>query len=241
MAVYTSWAGNWRGDLEASLTSPNGGQTAITLLARIDRKGSGTINTYTFHCMLGSSRGRDQYGNVSGELTKTGWTSANQVREFGRKMVELVSRTHYPQTRYYYGSFEAINVSDFYYTEALEVTIPAKDSYVVSYNANGGTGAPISQTKWYNESLTLQYGIPTRSGYVFMGWNTQPDGTGTAYQPSDTYVGNAAITLYAMWKNVVSVKADGSWKTGEPKVKVDGSWKTTDGVWVKADGSWKTS
>lgn len=241
MAVYTSWVGNWRGDLESSLSNPNGGQTTVTLLARIDRKDTGTINTYTFHCMLGSSKGRDQYGNVAGDLDKAGWTSANQVRQFGSKAVETIDRTHYTQTRYYYGSFEAIDVSDFYYTEALTVTIPAKDNYAVSYDANGGTGAPAGQTKWYNESLTLQYGEPTRSGYVFTGWNTQPDGTGTAYQPSDTYTANAPLTLYAMWKSVMNVKANGSWKTGEPKAKVSGSWKTTDGVWVKVNGSWKTS
>ena len=34
-------------------------------------------------------------------------------------------------------------------------TIPALDSYTVSYNANGGSGAPSSQTKWYGKTLIL--------------------------------------------------------------------------------------
>lgn len=37
-----------------------------------------------------------------------------------------------------------------------------KNSYTVSYNANGGSGAPSSQTKIYGESLTLSSTKPTK-------------------------------------------------------------------------------
>lgn len=85
-------------------------------------------------------------------------------------------------------------------------TIPAKTSYTVTYNANGGVNAPTSQTKWYGESLVLQSGKPTRTDstsgllYDFTGWNTKADGTGTTYQPGAAYTGNAALTLYAQWR-----------------------------------------
>ena len=242
MAVQTQYVGNWRGDLEASLTNNTSAQTTtVTLLARIGRRASGTLNTYTYGCQFGTSSGGSQLGSVSGSLDRDGWTSANQVRQFGSKQITTVTRTRSTQTLTYYGRFRAVNVSDWYNTPALTVTIPAKDHYTVSYNANGGSGAPASQTKWYGESLTLQSGKPTRSGYMFMGWNTASDGSGTTYQPSATYTGNAAVTLYAMWKNVVSVKVGGTWKTGEPKVKVNGTWKNADGVWVKVGGTWKST
>jgi len=82
----------------------------------------------------------------------------------------------------------------------LVFTIPAKTSYIVSYDANGGTGAPGNQTKWYGENLTLSTVKPTRDQYTFVKWNTKADGTGTDYNPGATYTGNNALTLYAIWE-----------------------------------------
>ena len=38
-------------------------------------------------------------------------------------------------------------------------------TYIVSYNANGGTGAPGNQTKTYGQTLALSKTVPTRMGY----------------------------------------------------------------------------
>lgn len=73
------------------------------------------------------------------------------------------------------------------------------NTYTVSYNANGGSGAPSAQTKTYNVSLTLSATVPTRSGYIFQGWATSSTGA-VAYQPSGSYTANASVTLYAIWK-----------------------------------------
>ena len=73
------------------------------------------------------------------------------------------------------------------------------NTYTVSYNANGGTGAPPAQTKTYNVSLPLSSTVPTRSGYIFQGWATSSTGA-VAYQPSGSYTANASVTLYAIWK-----------------------------------------
>lgn len=73
-------------------------------------------------------------------------------------------------------------------------------TYTVAYNANGGSGAPSSQTKTHGTNLTLSSTIPTKiGGYTFKEWNTNSDGTGTAYQPGGTYSTNASVTLYAIW------------------------------------------
>lgn len=95
-------------------------------------------------------------------------------------------------------------------------TIPAKPTYAIKYDANGGTGAPAQQTKWHGENITLQAGIPTRANYTFMGWATSQSGS-VAYQPSATYTANAAVTLYAVWKPfeyAVTYNANGG--TGAP-------------------------
>ena len=63
---------------------------------------------------------------------------------------------------------------------------------------------PGNQTKIYDQNLTLQSNVPTRTGYTFVKWTTNKDGTGTAYQPGSQYSYNrdsdgGTVTLYAVW------------------------------------------
>ncbi len=69
----------------------------------------------------------------------------------------------------------------------------------VSYNANGGSGAPSSQTKYFNETLTLSSTRPTRSGYTFLGWSTSSTATSATYSAGGSFTTNANTTLYAVW------------------------------------------
>jgi len=73
------------------------------------------------------------------------------------------------------------------------------NTYTVSYNANGGTGAPSSQTKTHDVTLTLSSTIPTRTNFTFNGWNTASDGSGTNYSAGGSYTANASATLWARW------------------------------------------
>ena len=70
---------------------------------------------------------------------------------------------------------------------------------IVSYNANGGSGAPSSQTKYFNETLTLSSTRPTRSGYTFLGWSTSSTATSATYSAGGSFTTNANTTLYAVW------------------------------------------
>lgn len=78
------------------------------------------------------------------------------------------------------------------------ITIPKLSSYTVGYNANGGSGAPSSQTKWYGKTLALSTVKPTRTGYTFKGWSTANDST-VEYASGANYTANASVTLYAVW------------------------------------------
>ncbi len=73
------------------------------------------------------------------------------------------------------------------------------NTYIVKYDANGGSGVPANQTKTYGQTLTLSSTKPTRSGYTFKNWNTKANGTGTSYSAGASYTANAAVTLYAQW------------------------------------------
>ena len=46
----------------------------------------------------------------------------------------------------------------------------------------------------------------SRPGYIFIGWNTEPDGSGTSYLPNSTIVlTRAQTTLYAQWERDVHI------------------------------------
>lgn len=75
-----------------------------------------------------------------------------------------------------------------------------KAEYKVKYNANGGSGAPAAQTKYYRNALTLTSVKPTRSGYDFLGWATSSTASSAAYKSGGTYSADKDVTLYAVWK-----------------------------------------
>lgn len=88
----------------------------------------------------------------------------------------------------------------FFFSQDFSVTVNSQ-SYTVSYNANGGSGAPSPQTKQYNKTLTLSSTKPTRDGYTFIGWAESPDASSAQvqYHPGDIYTENKNLTLYAVW------------------------------------------
>lgn len=105
------------------------------------------------------------------------------------------------------------------------VSVSAWTSYTVSYNANGGSGAPSNQKKWHSDPnvvadqypLTLSSTVPTRTGYTFLYWTTNKNGTGTRYYPSGTYDVNASVTLYAQWQvNTYTVSYNANGGSGAP-------------------------
>ena len=96
--------------------------------------------------------------------------------------------------------------------------------YTISFNSNGGAGAPASQTKYHGTALTLPETVPTRGGYTFMGWGTTSTDTTVDYQPGGSYTGNANRTLYAIWKSNVSqtytVTYNANGGTGAPSAQI---------------------
>lgn len=89
------------------------------------------------------------------------------------------------------------------YTSNSDITLYAVweiNKYSISYNANGGNAAPLTQTKNYGESLILSSTKPIRTGYTFKGWATNSTANTASYQPGESYTDNQNITLYAVWE-----------------------------------------
>ena len=99
----------------------------------------------------------------------------------------------------------------------LSISVPAWPTYAVKYNANGGTGAPASQTKIKGTALKLSTTKPTRTGYTFQGWGTTESDTSVNYAAGANYTSDAAITLYAIWKaNTYTIKFNANGGEGAP-------------------------
>lgn len=120
------------------------------------------------------------------------------------------------------------------------ITVPALQSYTIKYDANGGTGAPASQTKYFGQSITLSTTKPTRQYYNFVGWATSASATSAAYQPGATYSTNGNLTLYAVWTQdyvkptvkIISIyrcKSDGTVTDDGTYGRIYATWNTNSG------------
>ena len=113
------------------------------------------------------------------------------------------------------------------------------NTYTVTYDANGGSGAPSQQTKTYGQNLVLSSTKPTRSGYKFLGWSTYRNATSASYQPGTTYTHNANIYLYAVWEqNALNgwVQQSGKWYYYHNDAKATG-WLQVGGTWYYFNAS----
>ena len=84
-------------------------------------------------------------------------------------------------------------------------------NYTVTFDGNGATGgaAPAPQTVGAGSPITMpSRGTLSKTGFVFGGWNTKADGSGTTYAVNDSYTPTSSITLFAKW----DLPDSGTWK-----------------------------
>lgn len=112
--------------------------------------------------------------------------------------------------------------------------------YPLSYDANGGTGnVPVDPNSPYatGTSVTVlgNIGSPalTRTGYVFNGWNTASNGSGTTYAAGNTFnMASAAVTLYAIWAPTYTLTYDANGGTGNEPVDANSPYEVGESVTV---------
>ncbi len=197
--------------------SSSGGSTSVSIQVWFWTNYGAYDNSNTFYFNNNATSATTSRGSVSINHTVSSggaWNTANQTR-LGTYSYNY-SRTTSTQTINCAAKLTGIDWVGSTLTFSTSYTIPALTNYTVSYNANGGSGAPSSQTKWHGKTLTLSSTKPTRTGYTFQGWATSSGGS-VAYAAGARYTGNTTITLYAVWKaNTYTVKFDANGGSGAP-------------------------
>ena len=93
---------------------------------------------------------------------------------------------------------------------------PVIPRFTVTFDKNGGDTEASPRTKTVTSPATTVGTLPaepTRAGYDFTGWNTQPNGSGATFTASTPVT--VGITVYAQWAAVTIVTFDKNGGTTE--------------------------
>lgn len=191
---YGSWVASddWRAKLESNWATSD---TSVTVTARSgmsvlygSQSGGSTTGTVTIDGQSWTDGGP---GSFSSDFWLASHGKAIPRGHSARSVT--VRATMWASV---YGATSAVSMT---------VSVPARPSWAVSYDAAGGSGAPAGQVKWHSEALTLSPAVPTRAGHDFLGWATSASGP-VAWAPGATLPAshNAALTLFAVWEPAVA-------------------------------------
>ena len=95
------------------------------------------------------------------------------------------------------------NYNHYYDTVTFKVNV--SETYSLSYDANGGSGAPATESKKSTEKsqeFAVSTNAPTRDDYTFVGWSDSEDGD-ASYQAGDKITLSyeaPSKTIYAVWQ-----------------------------------------
>ena len=106
----------------------------------------------------------------------------------------------------------------------------------LTYDGNGATGGKTDpQNGVTDQKVNVRQNGFTRDGYVFVEWNTQPDGRGQAWAPNAVWTLHGTGVLYARWRgNQQRLNYHGNGNTGGNTESQDG--RTGDVLDTRANG-----
>ena len=88
----------------------------------------------------------------------------------------------------------------------------APDTNTITYDGNGENNGSTVDPKVYNvgDTVTVISNGFVKDFYDFDGWNTAADGSGTSYDPTDTFAFSAPDILYAQWAYIGYTRGTGA-------------------------------
>ena len=178
------------------------------------------------------------YTNSSLTTCLSGGYNINKPSKTGYSFKGYYTSTNGSGTNYVNSSGTFINNA---YKTIGDKTLYANwqaNTYTITYNANGGSGAPSSQSYTYDPNndtvFYLSSTTPSRSGYTFLGWSLSSTATSASYSAGQRWGTHNAnnYTLYAIWKKTVTVCGENGhvWKTrGIKIISTRFTWTCTRG------------
>ena len=162
-----------------------------------------TINKYTITFNKGTA---DKIGGGTINITKSCYAISGQSCSITSPTIEKTGYTiiGWNTNKNATTSTWNINTSKSISSSATYYPILKANIYTITYNANGGSGGPSSQSYKYapNGNIYLSSDRPSKTGYTFMGWSESPSATSASYSPGQWWGTHNAnnYTLYAVWK-----------------------------------------
>jgi len=105
-------------------------------------------------------------------------------------------------------------------------SIPADSIFAITYDANGGDGAPEPQTKLAGKDVELSAQIPELEDLYFLGWDANKRASEPTYKRGEThlYDEDANLALFAVWGRMYSISysANGGGEVPDPHTKEPG-------------------
>ena len=201
---------------------------------------SGTKKVYYQYNTTKTINGTTCYYYTNSSLTTclSGGYNINKPSKTGYSFKGYYTSTNGSGTNYVNSSGTFINNA---YKTIGDKTLYANwqaNTYTITYNANGGSGAPSSQSYTYDPNndtvFYLSSTTPSRSGYTFLGWSLSSTATSASYSAGQRWGTHNAnnYTLYAVWKKTVTVCGENGhvWKTrGIKIISTRFTWTCTRG------------
>ena len=115
---------------------------------------------------------------------------------------------------YQYGSCGTVIIGGVETGPIAQQSFTYRSACTVAFDANGGTGTMAEQTFRSGTPQNLNACTMIREGYLFVGWNTAANGTGTSYTDEQAITATSDMTLYAQWRRILSVTFDPNGSAG---------------------------
>ena len=206
---------------------------------------------------------RDHHGTGSESSDAKGIYNGSMIEGFATAMSDISGESGYSLQGFYTaavggtkvlnadGTFAAENITDYVsggkwiYNSTSYARLYAHwaKECTVTYDGNSEDDgdAPDAVDALYGTTITVatNSGSLEKTGYSFVGWNTEDDGTGTFYAVGSKFTVTGDITLYAQWESC----SGGS----DPILSIGASEATestflgtysTEGITISSTSSW---
>lgn len=181
----------WRGNFYAAgatfeMPSSNVDLYAVWTFPMAYFTNGGTINDVSYDTYYTYTYNIDDSGiatatDLPSEVTKTGYDFGGWYHD-----AELTD-----------GPYDALGIMGYWYGQFNAYAKWTEKMYDITYNSNGGSG---SMSNTHGHYVTIANNEFTYSDYIFNGWNTAANGSGTSYDAGEEIELTDNLTLYAQWK-----------------------------------------